>query len=215
MQRQTQSHELTLSVYLVVDVVDDSKQSKPWAVDHYEGLPICTHSRWWSVANGSGGHSDAACYCTIVKCALWQMSAFAMYWKIAETPARIKLLSLLPGQRRTSIYLDLMHLDFIFLSSINRFWHVCNIQRFDKTEGSFQSCCVCVCVLMCTCMRACIGEAELLEMLTVFLKVWITISYWTFHVKLRAVSRKWDVVENAPIFLRYSTPQTLISWSTK
>lgn len=140
MQRQTQSHELTRSVYLVVDVVDDSKQSKPRAADHYEDLPICTHSRWWSVANGSGGSDDAARYCAIIKCALWQMS-----WKTAETPVRIKLLSLLPGQRRTSIYLDLVRLDFIFLSSIVRFWHACNIQRFDRRKGSFQSCCARMC----------------------------------------------------------------------
>lgn len=40
MQRQTQSHEQTLSVYLDVDVVDDSKQSKPRALVHHEAPPM-------------------------------------------------------------------------------------------------------------------------------------------------------------------------------
>lgn len=34
------------SVYLDVDVVDNSKQSKPRAPDHHKAPPICTHSRW-------------------------------------------------------------------------------------------------------------------------------------------------------------------------
>ncbi len=56
-----------LSVYLDVDVVDDSKQSNPRALDHHEAPPICAHSRWWPMARGTGRHINAAYCCEIVK----------------------------------------------------------------------------------------------------------------------------------------------------
>lgn len=147
MQRQTQNHEQTLSVYLDLDVMDDSKQSKPGALDHHKAPPVCTHSRWWPVARGSGRHNNAArCYRKTER-AQWQSSTFAMSEKIAHPPARIRLLSLLPGRGRTSIYLGLMYLNF-YLPLFNTLI-LTYLQHSELWEGRRALLvfpCVCVCV---------------------------------------------------------------------
>lgn len=66
LQRQTQSHEQTLPIYLNVNTVGNSKQSKPRGLDHLAPA-IRAHGRWWPLSTGSSRHIIAARYYNMVE----------------------------------------------------------------------------------------------------------------------------------------------------